>query len=80
MVVEIDQDNDKQRVYMLEGKRVTVMCKTNSNYKELEASDEYVVVTNEGGVCEIGEPKPIVGARKAFIDELKEIATAADWP
>lgn len=80
MVLEIAEDNAKQRVYMLEGRRVTVTCKSNSNYEELNIPGEYVVVTNDGGVCEIGQPKAIVGARKAFIDELKKIATAADWP
>ena len=81
MVVEVVEDGSKERVYLLEGNNVRVTCLTDTNeYKDLREIDKFVVVTNEGGACKISDPKPIQGARKTFIDELKEIATAADWP
>lgn len=84
MVVEI-VDDTKERVYFLEGKQATVTCNkagTSTTPIPFGSTDhgKYIDVTYDQNDCEFSAKKDIIGARKAFIDDVKKIATAADWP
>ena len=81
-------DGTKQRVYFIEGDKITVTCLIGSNTqpRTWTTRNTYITVTRTGGTCEFN-PDPntgvaattIGGAESAFIDKVKLAAKAAGW-